>query len=499
VRFRHFVFPGATLPSRQIPPSASALMESLRGTGYSLETALADLIDNSIAAGAKNIDLSLDWKGGNPIAVVTDDGAGMHEDELVAAMRFGGLGPRTVRAGTDLGRFGLGLKTASLSQCRRLTVSSARDGKSSVFCWDMDYIGNAGGGWDLLEGAPAGLESLAGLPHGRAAGTAVIWDRIDFGRVRERPTSSTFLLQIERAERHIALVFHRYLDGDARRVRMTINGRRIKGWDPFIEDHAAILDSGGERISVRGFVLPHPDRFANTAAMADAAGPDGWVAQQGFYVYRQKRLLSGGGWLAIGGTKAWTREEFNRLARIRVDLPNSIDEDWRIDIRKAQARPPEALRPALARIAEDVRRIARDVFFHRGGRTERNQPGNIAKIWQVNAPPAVRRYTVRRDHPLVAALSKKLGPHSDLLTGFVELIERTVPVDRIAFDAVENGPSSLVTPSAEEHSILLSCAMGIVRSMMMAGLDEAAAISAVSRMEPFDTIPDVAEKLTPQL
>lgn len=478
-------------------------MESLRGTGYSVETALADLIDNSVAAGAKQIDLLLDWNEGNPVAVISDDGAGMSEDDLVAAMRFGGVGPRTLRVGSDLGRFGLGLKTASLSQCRRLTVSSLRDGCSSVFCWDIDHVRTTGGAWELLEGTPDGLVPFTVLPVGRTSGTVVIWDRIDFGRVREQPTLRAFLAQIERAERHLAMVFHRYLDGDARRIRITINGRRIKAWDPFLEDHEAtiarpeqVLDSGGERIRVRGFILPHPDRFANATAMDEAAGPEGWVAQQGFYVYRQKRLLSAGGWLGMGGTRAWTREEFGRLARIRIDLPNTIDEDWRIDIRKAQARPPETLRPALARIAEDVRRIARDVFFHRGRRTERDQPDGIARIWQVNPPPAPRRYTIRRDHPLLGMLRDSLGERSDLLVALVDLVERTVPVDRIWFDAVENGPPPLAVASAEEHSALLESARGIVRTMISAGVDKAAAASAVSRMEPFDTIPGIADRLS---
>src|SRR5690606_20058358 len=159
----------------------------------------------------------------------------------------------------------------------------------------------------------------------------------------------------------------------------------------------------------RGFVLPHPDRFANETALEAAGGPNGWAAQQGFYVYRQKRLLSAGGWLGIGGTRAWTREEFSRLARIRIDLPNTIDEDWRIDIRKAQARPPEALREQLERIAGDVRRIARQVFFHRGRKAEVTQPDGIARIWQVNPPPAVRRYVIRRDHPLLSLLRDRLA------------------------------------------------------------------------------------------
>lgn len=490
------------MPSRQIPPSAAALIESLRGTGYSLETALADLVDNSIAAAAGQVELTLEWNGGNPFVIIADDGKGMTEDGLIEAMRFGGAGPATVRDSSDLGRFGLGLKTASLSQCRRLTVASRRDGVTSAFCWDLDHIRRTGDAWELLEGLPADVSDLAGSLSERPSGTFVIWDRVDFGRLREKPTLRAFLAGIERAEAHLAMVFHRYLSGDARRLRITLNGVRVKGWDPYLEDHGATiprpeqtLDSGGERISVRGFVLPHPDRFANETALEAAGGPNGWAAQQGFYVYRQKRLLSAGGWLGIGGTRAWTREEFSRLARIRIDLPNTIDEDWRIDIRKAQARPPEALREQLERIAGDVRRIARQVFFHRGRKAEVTQPDGIARIWQVNPPPAVRRYVIRRDHPLLSLLRDRLGGDTGVLDALLELTEQTVPVDRIWFDTVENGPPASPGSDPATYSLLINCARGIARTMMAAGLDRAAAIAAVARMEPFDSVPDIADRL----
>lgn len=490
------------MPSRQIPPSAAALIESLRGTGYSLETALADLIDNSIAASARSVDLTLEWNDGEPYVIIADDGDGMAEERIVEAMRFGGTGPAKARDSTDLGRFGLGLKTASLSQCRRLTVVSRRDGATSAFCWDLDHIRTTGDAWDLLEGVPADLTRLVAAVDARSSGTLVIWDRIDFGRVREKPALKAFLAGIERAERHLAMVFHRYLGGDARKLRLTINGVRIRAWDPFLEDHGAtiprpeqVLDSGGERIAVRGYILPHPDRFANATALEAAGGPDGWAAQQGFYVYRQKRLLSAGGWLGIGGSRAWTRDEFSRLARIRIDVPNTIDEDWRIDIRKSQARPPETLRPQLERIAEDVRRIARQVFFHRGRRTEATQPDGIARIWQVNPPTAPRRYVIRRGHPLLSVLRERLGSDAGLLDALLELTERTVPVDRIWLDTVENGPPATPGSDLAGYSSLIESARGIMRTMVAAGLDRAAALTAVARMEPFDSVPDIADRL----
>src|SRR5690606_37039716 len=140
---------------------AAALIESLRGTGYSLETALADIIDNSIAAAASSVDLILEWNDGEPYVIIADDGNGMSEDHLVEAVRFGGAGPARARDSAGLGRFGLGLKTASLSQCRRLTLASRRDGATSAFCWDLDHIRKTGDAWELLEGVPPSVTHLA--------------------------------------------------------------------------------------------------------------------------------------------------------------------------------------------------------------------------------------------------------------------------------------------------------------------------------------------------
>ena len=120
--------------------------------GYSLETAIADIIDNSIAAHSKLIETHWEWNDGEPVAWILDDGSGMGADRLVEAMRFGGIGPDAARPDEDLGRFGLGLKTASLSQCRQLTVASKTSAGLASFTWDIDELRNDDGGWNLIEG-----------------------------------------------------------------------------------------------------------------------------------------------------------------------------------------------------------------------------------------------------------------------------------------------------------------------------------------------------------
>jgi len=474
-------------------------MTSLRGVGYSMETAIADIIDNSITANATTIDISCDWNQGDPVASVFDNGHGMSEATLVEAMRFGGAGSDAPRSESDLGRFGLGLKTASLSQCRRLTVMSKTSEGVSSFSWDIDQILNAGDKWILIEGDGNIPKALRARLAGSNTGTLVVWQKIDFGRKDDRPDYPAFARDLERLDRHLGMVFHRFLAGDARKICLSINRRAVNAWDPFLESNEATIPSPEQPLSapggivrVRGFVLPHRDRFPSDEDFAMAGGPDGWTAQQGFYVYRQKRLLSAGGWLGLGSGRAWTRDEPSRLARIRVDIPNTADHDWRIDIRKAIARPPDSIRKPLQRIAEDIRRKAREVFVHRGNYGPRAAAAEISRIWKVNPSGSRRRYTIRRDHELVAIVRRQLEEkNAGLLEGLLDLIEQTVPVDRVWLDVTEHGVP--ITDVGLNESI--ESALSICRLMTRTGIPFAQAVASVATMDPFDKVEGLRDRL----
>jgi Histidine kinase-, DNA gyrase B-, and HSP90-like ATPase len=475
-------------------------MSSLRGVGYSLETAIADLVDNSIAAGARSIEIGLDWNDGDPAVTILDDGCGMAESTLVEAMRFGGVGPGTERAATDLGRFGLGLKTASLSQCRQLTVASKASGGFAAFTWDVDTIEHGDGRWNLIEGTMRAQSGTLDVLRSRTAGTLVLWRKVDFGRLDDRPDASAFLADAERLDRHLGMVFHRFIQGDAQLITISINGSLVEAWDPFLQSHNATIPQPAQRIKspggpviVRGFVLPHRDRFRNEEEFEGAGGPEGWNAQQGFYVYRQKRLLSGGGWLGLGGSRTWTREEPSRLARIRIDIPNSADRDWRIDIRKAIARPPDAIRKRLQGIADDVRRKAREVFVHRGLYGPRQKEADVSRIWKVDPDGAARRYRINRDHELIRLVKARLGANAELLDSVIDLIERTVPIERVWLDVTERGTPARQT---EDDPELTKAAATLVALMKQAGVPLDAAIAKVAAMDPFDQVQGLQGKLS---
>jgi len=424
-----------------IVPTAAALVESLRGLGYSTETALADLIDNSISAGASRIDIDMQWNDGVPAIAVLDNGEGMDEDRLAAALCIGGQGASFVRAPSDLGRFGMGLKTASLSQCRRMTIVSRRGGRSAVLVLDIEVIGEAG--WVAVIPETMPDHPLMAQLEDQAHGTLVLWERMDVRSGLIGLERDTFFLRLAEVRDHLGMVFHRFISGDARRVIIAVNGRPIKAWDPFQRQHPATKPMGrvrlrlnGSAITVTPWVLPHRDRFANESEYTTGGGPGGWAARQGFYIYRGNRLLVGGSWLGLGGSRAWTREEASRLARIEVDLPTDLDDEWRIDVRKSQARPPGELRARLTQIAAACRNAARDVFAFRGRRkgagshSERSQE----PVWLANSVPTGTRYAINRKHPAVAGFLATTGVLPELLDGLLSFIEQSVPIERIWLD-----------------------------------------------------------------
>lgn len=428
----------------QIAPHAGALLKSLRGFGYSPETALADLIDNSISAGASHVEFSIDWNEGNPRIAVLDDGQGMTYAELEDGMRFGG-DEAVERGSDDLGRFGLGMKTASLSQCQRLTVVSLKGGNECSMCWDVDKV-IASKDWSVdTETHPDPFDHVS-IPS-TGDGTLVALERMDelgglFGLDKEG-----FFAKIRDVRDHFAMVFHRFLDGDARRVRITINGRAVTGWDPMLRTHpatrplgAGVVGSGSLAVKVSPFVLPHRDRFANEAEFTDAGGPGGWAERQGFYVYRAKRLVVAGSWLGLGGHREWTKDESSRLARISIDLPQSADAQWRIDVRKARARPPAALRARLSALGGQCRERAREVFAWRGGqvRIPAQKKDAEAAVWNEEHRSGKRRYRINREHPVIAQLLNSDPSTKRLMRTAITLIERSVPVERIWLDISEN-------------------------------------------------------------
>jgi len=490
------------MAGRSAPPRAAALVESLRGLGYSTSTAVADIVDNSIAAGAETVDIRFHWVGDASWISILDDGRGMSAKELDSAMRLGDRNPLDERTPGDLGRFGLGLKTASFSQARSLTVASRSEGVA-VEClrWDLDELAaSADDGWYLLEGPRGGSDGLLSPLEGMSSGTLVLLEKLD-RLVTPGFGSDDFLEVIDRVEQHLAMTFHRYLEGSRPRLRLLLNGSQVSPWDPFMTDHPSKpwcrpeIELATGRVRVQCHVLPHRDKLS-AQEQARAAGPDGWNSAQGFYVYRNERLIVAGSWLGLGSGRHWTKDEAHRLARIRLDITNDADTDWKLDIRKSTARPPVWLRKPLTRLAEETRTRARQVFAHRGSPSATTRAGPVAMAWQAVRTSGATRYAIARDHEAVRSLmaaAPQLAGHIELV---LRVIEETVPVQRIWLDTAEDRDTPLTGFAGEPDDAIV----GVLRSMYRVlvaknGLSSAEARARLTRTEPFDQYPALVAAL----
>jgi hypothetical protein len=489
--------------TRSAPPRAMAMLESLRGLGYSTGAALADIIDNSVSAGAAEVRLDFAWNGSKSRIAILDDGRGMSDAELESAMRLGDRNPLHARSAGDLGRFGMGLKTASLSQCRRLTVASVKGGIESCLRWDLDELAaDPDAGWLLFEGpAPGSKPFLAGLKD-KKSGTVVLWEEMD-RVVTAGYASKDFHDLIDLVERHLAMVFHRLLQGPRARLRLFINGRAVEAWDPFMTGHPAKPWASPPTnhptpygaVTVQAHVLPHRDRLS-AAEFDENAGLAGWTAQQGFYVYRNERLLVAGGWLGLGNSRAWNREEAHRLARIRLDIPNTADADWKIDVRKSTARPPVSIRPWLTLLAENTRERARRVFAFRGAPAPAKGNLPIEQAWRADRVNAGIRYRIEETHPSVAAVLERAGSLAPLVKSMLRVIEETVPVQRIWLDTAENKETPRTGFEGEPNAAVIEVARVLFDDLVeRKGFSVEEARKSMSRTEPFQKYPALIAKL----
>jgi hypothetical protein len=488
---------------RIAPPKAAVMLEALRGLGYTTATALADLVDNSVSAGAATVNIDFHWAGTRSWVCISDDGRGMTDAELDIAMRIGEVNPLNRRDGSDLGRFGLGLKTASFSQARRLTVASLKSGRISRLRWDLDVLANdPRGDWALLEGTHPGSESRCAFPDGSTQGTIVLWENLD------RLVTSSFMEQdfldlIDLVDRHLGMVFHRYLDRSGLEVEIFLNGKKIRPWDPFLSAHASTWRSpevsmgrGDLQAELQAFVLPHKDRLSDKEYLI-AGGPEGWASQQGFYIYRGRRLLVAGSWLGLGRGRSWSKDESHRLARIRLDISNSADADWKIDVRKASAQPPVALRDQLTRLAEDTRDRARRVFLHRAiANTSLGRDQATSPVWISEETVSGRRYRIDRNHPAVSPFAEDGEELKKRVEVLLRVLEETVPVRRIWLEAAETGEHAKGGfTSANEESVREVLRVLYKNLVTKKGFSSQAAKQQLLKTEPFDLHPDLVTNL----
>lgn len=434
-------------------PYAPNLVESTRSIGYSFESALADIIDNSIGKGAREVLINF-RSVSSPYVAIIDDACGMDEKELETAMQYGSKSSLDIRDSEDLGRFGLGLKMASMSQCRTLTVVSKKNNAICAARWDLDFIVKQGN-WSLMWFGDQEIDSIQHIEllKDRVAGTIVVWenfDRISNGTVNLQKILDEKLVL---AQSHIALVFHRFL-GDENfnnRVKLYFNNSKVEPADPFLTNNPATqplieqsIVISGSQIKVKPYILPYISKLS--ANDKKQLGDINDLRQnQGFYVYRNKRLIVWGTWFRL-----IKQHELSKLARIRVDIPNNLDSIWEIDIKKSTASLPDLIKRNLVAIVEQTVGKSEHIYQYRGRRVTSDE---ILHVWNTVNNRGSFQYIVNRNLPLFKLLDDSLDEKGQTyLDSFIKTIEDSFPYGDVYYRLAKN-ESSLNSTSLEFHDV----------------------------------------------
>jgi len=476
-------------------PEASSMIETFRAIGYKLETAVADIVDNSISAAARNVYIDRFWRGGQSVIVIADDGKGMDETELINALRPGSQNPLKEREDNDLGRFGLGLKTASFSQCRKLSVLSKKAGQVPVYwSWDLDYVAQSGK-WELIKWMP---EEFLHRLDCKESGTVVIWSDLDrIVKLQTSPDSENakikFSNSFDRVRRHLSMTYHRFIQDGSLKIFWC--NHELKAWDPFCTSESKTQEQSVDYlpgdVRVKGFVLPHKDGFSSLEAYNDAEGMNGWPSQQGFYVYRGKRLLLAGDWLGL-----FRKEEHYKLARILIDLPNSVDQDWKIDIMKSRATPPNGCREQLEAYAKSVRAKAEEVFRHRGKIIKQRAGQDYQPLWLEKKKDNTWSVVINRQHLLVKNMRElaKTEPEKAIDT-LLKFIEQTVPTKTVYIHEAKEESKQETSYSAIDTQTIRGVLKTIYDNLLSQGMNSDQAKAYLKMNEPFNDYEDLIEEL----
>lgn len=418
------------------PPSSDVLMKSIRSIGYSFETAVADIVDNSISAKAKNVYINFPPADDYNYVSILDDGCGMDRDELFNAMKYGSI--RESYGENELGRFGLGLKSASTSQCKVFTVASKKNKKINAFRWDLDEVVKTQN-WNCLELNEKEIKKLPDIAalEKQKSGTLVIWENFDVAYKKSGGRVHEYLVnEIDRTDAHLRLVFHRFLNNRFNPVHIFINNDKLTGFDPFLEDHPKVdskkiseIMIDGSIIKVQPYILPHQTDLTKED-IDKLGGIDSLRNKQGFYVYRNNRLIISGTWFRLNTSSI--SSELYKYGRIKVDIPNSLDDIWEIDIKKQNATIPEKIKNNLKKSVQEVCRKSEEKSSKRTKLTLNNDPDTIwAKDVSINGKDY---YHLNAESKYIKLFLEEFGDENkQKLLRFMDSISASLPYDDIYY------------------------------------------------------------------
>lgn len=484
------------MKTKNLPPYAPTLIESTRAIGYSLEAAVADIIDNSIAANAKNVDIYFFPIDSAYIAIL-DNGKGMTEEEIDVAMQYGSKNPTEERNKKDLGRFGLGLKTGSLSQCRCLTVISKQGDNLEGRQWDIDHVTEVGD-WSLNVLDEEDIQQIPQFDEliKYESGTLVVWQKLDRLKAGEINFELSLGRKIDRVRDHLSLVYHRYLAGESgiTKLKLSINGEKIKGIDPFLteksvqamDDETLVIQ--GNKILVRPYILPHISKLTSDEIKM-LGGKDGLRKQQGFYVYRNKRLLVWGTWFRM-----MRQGDLSKLARIRVDIPNTLDDLWTLDIKKSSALPPAEVRRNLEIIINQIAERSKRTWTFRG---KKEISDTETHVWnRMKNKQGGFYYEVNREHPLVQQMIKAYPDIEVSLNALLQQIEMGLPLNQLYVDLNND---EQITNDNEQSDVEIVKSLREMIMMCADKQEKSNLLDAIACIDTYSSHLDIVEKVKKEI
>lgn len=434
-------------------PDPKSHIKTLMRIGYNLNSAVADVVDNSITAGAKSIEIYAPPGLDDPILSILDDGCGMDMEELTQNMRIGCKDPGEDRQDGDLGRFGSGMKTASFSQARQLTVISRKQGQPLVAArWDIDKIEETNS-WSLevFEGDEVNLIEGISPEFPKKSGTQIIWRKltcIERGSHAQNQDSE-LSAKLSELKSYIALHFHRFMSEKNSRT-FFLNKSEIMPINPFSEGvkgyqegPSAKMRCKGGHIGIKTHVLPHI-RYMNTELLKNLGGAEGISEKQGLYLYRERRLISAGGWLGMA-----RNSQLGSLARVQVDIPSSLDNDWSTDVKKASLQMPPRVKKELRKFLADPVKRSKRVYNYRGKVETANS------FWKIcdDQNTKVITYQIDPENPLLVSLVQKCERGARrILIDYLNQLAGTLPINHI-YEKMSERPNDINQEEANIASI----------------------------------------------
>ena len=360
----------------------------------------------------------------------------MDNEQITEAMRYGTASPSDERREDDLGRYGLGMKTASLSQCRSLSVVSKQGEELVGRRWDLDHIIETQK-WSLEQldnfeiDELMHIESLKQLDHG----TIVVWQNLDKVKSGSVTIEKALEGKLQEVKKHLELVFHRYLSGDGvKKLKIYMNGLLLTAFDPFyvskssvvMDDEKIEIPGRKGKVIIRPYLLPHPSNLSQEE-LEKYGGKDGLRNLQGFYIYRNKRLITWGTWF-----KLIRMDEFTKLTRVRVDIPNSLDDLWTLDIKKSTAYPPEIVKTRLKQLVGTMSAGSKRTWTFRQRKETKD---GVVHVWDKVETREGVKYVVNFEHPALEFLEDRLEPEDrKLLRQYLETVQNNLPFNNLHYD-----------------------------------------------------------------